>query len=165
MRLKKTLVFTFLLVLVAICLAETKTQQRDREAIAKAEADFQKAMAEHGLEGWLSFFADDAADFTRGEPFSVAKHDMRKRLAKTFDPADQLTWKAAKIEVARSGDLAYSLGTWHLKGKNPKGEEVEQTGKYLTVWKKQTDGSWKVVADTGNVDPPAKKNQGFRQRA
>src|SRR3954454_16694798 len=159
MQLKNFLVFTLLLVSVALCLAETKTQQRDREAIAKAEADFQKAMAENGLEGWLSFFANDAADFTRGEPFSFTKDEMRKRLAKSFDPADQLTWKAAKIEVARSGDLAYSLGTWHHKGKNLKCKEVEQTVKYLTFCKKQTDESWKVVAYTGNVDPPAKKNQ------
>jgi ketosteroid isomerase-like protein len=159
MHLKRVLLVAILAVSAIGCVAETKTQKREREAIAKAEADFQKAMAEHGLEGWLSFFADDAADFTRSEPFSFTKEEMRKRLAKTFDPADQLTWKAAKIEVAQSGDLAYSLGTWHLTGKNPKGEEVEQTGKYLTVWKKQTDGSWKVVADTGNVDPPAKKNQ------
>jgi ketosteroid isomerase-like protein len=159
MHLKRILLVAILALSAIGGLAETKTQNRDREAIAKAEADFQKAMAEHGLEGWLSFFADDAADFTRGEPFSFTKDEMRKRLAKTFDPADRLTWKAAKIDVARSGDLAYSLGTWHLQGKNPKGEEVEQTGKYLTVWKKQTDGSWKVVADTGNVDPPAKKNQ------
>jgi ketosteroid isomerase-like protein len=150
--------FTLLLSVIAYG-ANKKSDEDERKAIARAEADFQKEMAEHGLEGWLSFFADNAADFTRGEPFSFTKDEMRKRLAKTFDPADQLTWKAAKIEVARSGDLAYSLGTWHLKGKNPKGEEVEQTGKYLTVWKKQTDGSWKVVADTGNVDPPAKKAQ------
>jgi ketosteroid isomerase-like protein len=75
-------------------------------------------------------------------------------LEKTFDPADQLTWKAVKIDVADSGDLAYSLGNWQLKGKNAKGEEVTQTGKYITVWKKQKGGSWKVVADTGTVDPP-----------
>jgi ketosteroid isomerase-like protein len=110
------------------------------------------------LEGWLSFFADDTADFVRGGPFTFTKEEMRKHLEKDFDPADQLTWKPVKIEVAKSGDLAYSLGTWQLKGKNPKGEEVEQTGKYLTVWKRQKDGSWKVMADTGNVDPPAKKN-------
>ncbi|MFL6299142.1 MAG: YybH family protein [Terriglobales bacterium] len=157
MHVKRVLLFAILVVSAVGCLAQTKAQERDRQAIAKTEAEFQKARVDRGLEGWLSFFADDTADFTRGKPFSFTKDEMRKRLEKDFDPADQLTWKAARIEVARSGDLAYSLGTWHLKGKNPKGEEVEQTGKYLTVWKKQKDGSWKVVADTGNVDPPAKK--------
>jgi ketosteroid isomerase-like protein len=135
-------------------MAQTKSQERERQAIAKAEADFQTARAEHGLEGWLSFFADDTADFVRGGPFTFTKEDMRKHLESSFDPADHLTWKPVKIDVAKSGDLAYSLGTWQLKGKNPKGEEVTQTGKYITVWKKQKEGRWKVVADTGTVDPP-----------
>ena len=134
--------------------AGKKSQEQDRQAIEKAEANFEKARADRGLEGWLSFFADDTADFVRGGPFTFTKDEMRRRLQKDFDPADQLTWKPVKIEVADSGDLAYSLGTWQLKGKDPKGNDVTQTGKYLTVWKKQKDGSWKVVADTGNVDPP-----------
>src|SRR5256885_3053380 len=134
--------------------AKQSSHERDRQAIAKAEADFEKARAERGLEGWLSFFADDSADFVRGGPFTFTKDEMRQRLEKSFDPADQLTWKPAKIDVAASGDLAYSLGNWQLKGKDPQGNDVTQTGKYITVWKKQKDGSWKVVADTGTVDPP-----------
>ena len=141
----------------ALAATETKNHERDRQAIAKAEADFEKARAEKGLEGWLSFFADDTADFVRGGPFTFTKDEMRQHLEKDFDPADQLTWQPVKIEVAKSGDLAYSLGNWQLKGKDPTGNEVTRTGKYITVWKKQKDGSWKVVADTGTVDPPAKK--------
>src|SRR5436190_16705521 len=131
-----------------------KSQEQERQAIEKAEADFEKARADRGLEGWLSFFADDTADFVRGAPFTFTKEEMRQHLQKSFDPADQLTWQPVKIDVAASGDLAYSLGTWQLKGKNPEGKDVTQTGKYITVWKKQKDGSWKVVADTGTVDPP-----------
>lgn len=144
-----------LLALSTVAYGTNKTsREQARQAITKAEADFEKARAERGLEGWLSFFADDTADFVRGGPFTFTKDEMRKRLQKDFDPADQLTWKPVKIEVADSGDLAYSLGTWQLKGKDPKGNDVTQTGKYITVWKKQKDGSWKVVVDTGTVDPP-----------
>ena len=77
-----------------------KALDRERQAIAKAEADFEKARAEKGLEGWLSFFADDTADFVRGGPFTFTKEEMRKHLEKTFDPADQLTWKPVQIDVA-----------------------------------------------------------------
>jgi len=153
----KTLrVFAALLLLLSTFVygAKKTSREQDRQAIAKAEADFEKARADRGLEGWLSFFADDSADFVRGGPFTFTKDEMRQRLQKDFDPADQLTWKPVKIEVADSGDLAYSLGTWQLKGKDQKDNDVTQTGKYLTVWKKEKDGSWKVVADTGNVDPP-----------
>src|SRR5689334_17852963 len=107
MYLKRVLLFALLVVSAIGCFAETKAQQRDREAIAKAEAEFQQARAEKGLEGWLSFFADDTADFVRGGQFTFTKEEMRKHLEKDFDPADQLTWKPVKIEVAKSGDLAY----------------------------------------------------------
>src|SRR5262249_10247264 len=117
--------------------------EKEKSAIAKAEADFEKARAEKGLEGWMSFFADDTADFVRGGPFTFSKEEMGQRLSKDFDPADKLTWKPVRIDVAASGDLAYSVGTWHLEGKNPAGEWVVQTGKYMTAWKKQKDGSWK----------------------
>src|SRR3954465_1207741 len=117
------------LIAALVYAADMKEQEQERQAIAKAEADFEKARAERGLEGWLSFFADDTADFFRGAPFTFTKEEMRQHLQKTFDPADQLTWKPVKIDVASSGDLAYSLGTWQLKGKDPSGNEVTQTGK------------------------------------
>jgi ketosteroid isomerase-like protein len=157
MKIVRVVVAAVLLVSTLAYAAGKNKQERKRQTIAKTEADFEKARAEKGLDGWLSFFADDTADFVRGNPFTFTKEEMRKHLEKTFDPADQLTWQPVKIDVASSGDLAYSLGNWQLKGKNPKGEEVTQTGKYITVWKKQKDGSWKVVADTGTVDPPAAK--------
>jgi ketosteroid isomerase-like protein len=157
MKIMRVVIGAVLLVSTLAYAAGKKTQERERDAIAKAEADFERARAEKGLDGWLSFFADDTADFVRGGPFTFTKEEMRKRLEKTFDPADQLTWKPVKIDIAASGDLAYSLGNWQLKGKDPKGNDVTQTGKYITVWKKQRDGSWKVVADTGTVDPPAAK--------
>jgi|SRR4051812_26814556 ketosteroid isomerase-like protein len=147
----------FLLASVFAYGAGKKSQEEERRSIAQAEAAFEKTRAERGLEGWLSYFADDAADFVRGGPFTFTKAEMREQLQKTFDPADQLTWEPVKIDVAASGDLGYSLGTWQLKGKDPSGNEVTQTGKYITIWKKQKDGSWKVVADTGTVDPQKKK--------
>jgi ketosteroid isomerase-like protein len=157
MKIFRRVLALVLLVSTVAYAASKKSQEQDRQAIAKAEADFAKARAERGLEGWLSFFADDTADFVRGGPFTFTKEEMRRHLQKSFDPADQLTWKPVKIDVAASADLAYSVGTWQLKGKDAAGNDVTETGKYITVWKKQKDGSWKVVADTGTVDPPAKK--------
>jgi ketosteroid isomerase-like protein len=77
---------------------------------------------------------------------------MRERLSKTWNPNASLQWQPVKIDVAASGDLGYTVGTWQLTGKNHKGEPVSMKGKYMTVWKKQADGAWKVVADMGNAD-------------
>ena len=127
-----------------------------RAALIKAEADFEKARAERGLEGWLSFFADDTANVNVGLPIVIGKAEMRRRLEKEWNPDLKLTWKPAKADIATSGDLGYTFGTWELTGKSLAGEPVHLTGKYATVWKKQADGSWKVVLDLGNVDPARK---------
>lgn len=144
-----------LLFFASIATAQTNVE-RERAALLKAEADFEKARAEKGLEGWLSFFADDTADVAPALPITFGKQAMRKRLEKVWNPNLKLTWKPVKADVGESGDLGYTFGTWELTGKSRSGKDVRLTGKYATVWKKQKDGSWKVVLDLGNTDPPAK---------
>jgi ketosteroid isomerase-like protein len=70
------------------------------------------------------------------------------------DPNLLLKWQPAKVHVAKGRDLGYTLGQWQLFDKTKPGSPVIATGKYLTVWEKQKDKSWKAVADIGNQDPP-----------
>jgi ketosteroid isomerase-like protein len=148
----------FLLVCISsITFAAAKPDlEHERAALLKAEADFEKARAEQGLQGWLSFFADDTADVAPGQPITIGKDAMRRRLEREWNPNLKLTWKPAKADVGASADLGYTFGTWELTGTSRSGEPVHLTGKYSTVWKKQKDGTWKVVLDLGNTDPPAK---------
>jgi ketosteroid isomerase-like protein len=146
----------FLAVLLAISTLngapEKTTFAQEKSALVKAEADFEAARAQKGLEGWLSFFANDSADFPSTGPITFTKAAMRERLSKTWNSNASLQWQPVKVDVAASGDLGYTVGTWQLTGKNRKGEPVSMKGKYMTVWKKQADGAWKVVADMGNAD-------------
>jgi ketosteroid isomerase-like protein len=82
---------------------------------------------------------------------------MQKFFETMFQTKPELTWAATKIEVARSGDLAYSWGAAKVSVKDKKGKATESTAKYVSVWKKQPDGSWKIAIDTMIPDPPAKK--------
>ena len=127
----------------------------DEQAIRQAEADFEAARAAKGLEGWLSFFADDATDIAAGAPIAD-KTAMRARLKKRWNNF-VLKWQPVKVKVARGGDMAFSVGTWQIADKNKPSAGVIGRGKYLTVWGKQKDGSWKVLADTGVEDPAAQK--------
>lgn len=121
------------------------------------DEEFGRASAEKGLEGWLSFFAEDAAIFPRNAPIVRGKSAIREQYAKTHFTPEGLTWKPAAADA--SGDLGYTYGTWQWTGKDADGKPVTQTGKYLTEWKKQKDGTWKVVADFGAPDlpPPPEK--------
>jgi ketosteroid isomerase-like protein len=58
--------------------------------------------------------------------------------------------------MAASGDLGYTYGNYILKSKNKEGKVVASYGKYMSVWKKQKDGSWKVAVDMGNSSPEPK---------
>ena len=71
------------------------------------------------------------------------------------NPGFALSWQLTKAEASRGGDLGYTVGTYVLTLHDPKGEPVTDRGKYVTVWKKQADGSWKVAADIFNSDLPA----------
>ena len=129
----------------------------EREAIIRTEAAFQRARAERGMEGWLEFFADDTALIAPGSELVFSKQAMREKLTREgWNPQLLLEWHPVKVDVAASADIAYSVGTWRMTGTDAKGGKVSLTGKYLTVWKKQADGSWRAVADIGNTDPPAK---------
>lgn len=59
------------------------------------------------------------------------------------------------MEVAKSGDMAYSTGTYEYSMTDPTGKPVNDHGKYLAVWEKQKDSSWKCGANMWSSDLPA----------
>jgi ketosteroid isomerase-like protein len=68
---------------------------------------------------------------------------------------DNIEWHANKVGVSRSSDLGYTSGTTGMTFKDASGKTVVYKGKYLTVWKKQANGEWKVLYDMFNSDLPA----------
>jgi ketosteroid isomerase-like protein len=69
-------------------------------------------------------------------------------------PAVALNWQPVFANVSASGDLGYTFGTYELSFDGPDGVRIVDNGKYMTVWKKGTDGSWKVAADMFNTSLP-----------
>ncbi len=64
-----------------------------------------------------------------------------------------LTWIPSGGDVAASGDLGYTWGTYEYRSKNAQGQAVVGFGKYTTIWKRQADGDWRAVLDMGNQSP------------
>jgi ketosteroid isomerase-like protein len=69
-------------------------------------------------------------------------------------PRFHLSWQITKVEVSRSGDLAYVQSIYQAALEDIKGQQATERGKVVTVWKKQGDGTWKAVADISNTDSP-----------
>lgn len=61
-----------------------------------------------------------------------------------------LTWHPVYAAAAGSGDLGFTIGEYIATGRGPSGAAVQRFGKYLTVWQRQHDGTWKFVIDGGN---------------
>ncbi|WP_460735630.1 YybH family protein [Lysobacter tyrosinilyticus] len=69
-------------------------------------------------------------------------------------PGFALSWQTGKVEVARAGDIAYTLGSYQLTVNDANGKPIVDRGKYVTIWRKQPDGGWKSIVDTFNTDLP-----------
>ena len=125
----------------------------DASALLKMESEFQKATAEKGWDGYVTFLADDSVELPNGESAVKGKEAIRKYLGE-WTPGMSLTWKPTGSDMAASGDLGYTYGEYTFKSKDKDGHPVVRYGKYMTVWKKQKDGSWKAAVDMGNNAPP-----------
>jgi uncharacterized protein (TIGR02246 family) len=147
-----------LLLLVSACGEQTPpdTRAADGRAIRELDDQWSKTAAAKDLEGTVSYYSDDASVLFPGAPIATDKQAIRALWISLLAPAAPVSWQPNKVEVARSGDLAYAMGVYQGTTKDSQGKLVADHGKYVEVWKKQADGKWKTVADIANSDlPPA----------
>jgi ketosteroid isomerase-like protein len=126
------------------------------QAVKNADAQLSKAAGAHDLTTLLSYYANDAVALPANEELLTNRSDIQKSWIARLAPGVSLSWTPMYVEAAKSGDLAYILGSYTRTTKPAKGTPATDRGKYLAVWKKQADGSWKVEADMFNSDLPAK---------
>lgn len=124
-------------------------------SIVRAEREFMDDVARRRLEGWVDHFADSAATFPPGKLVNVGRAPIRKGMAATFaDSSVHVAWYPVYASVAASGDLGYTWGYYRWTSRDDKGVPAPPAdGKYLTIWRRDASGRWKVVVDTGNQGP------------
>ena len=128
------------------------TRKADEAAIRTASSDWSKASQSKDLDKATSYYADEAVYFTNNGARVKGKDAIKMAWKPMLEtPGPGLTFETTYVEVARSGDLAYEYGTYDLKTEAKKGKVADEKGKYVVVWKKQADGSWKAVADIDNI--------------
>jgi ketosteroid isomerase-like protein len=80
--------------------------------------------------------------------------DQVREFYRAQTPGSTLNWQPVFADGAESGELAVTVGESVFTGRGPTGAVVQRFGKYLTVWKRQPDGSWKFLVDGGSASPP-----------
>ena len=124
-----------------------------KDLLFQLEAEFAEAVAKDGNAAFVVYMADDGVELDDGGGIST-RDNMRKQDA--WPKGSTLTWKPVGGDMAASGDLGYTYGNFVFKSKNRDGQPTVHYGKYTSIWKKQKDGSWKVVVDMGNSSPAPK---------
>lgn len=127
-----------------------------RERLMQADRDFDRATAEAGADGWVSYFAEDGLMFGNDGRITAGTRAIREAMEPVFaNPDFSVRWEPVDADVSRADDLGYTHGKYTLTTTNAEGEPVTLYGKYVTIWKKQPDGAWRVVADIGTAPRPA----------
>lgn len=125
------------------------------EAVRAADIAWEKAFSGRDTTAAIAAIEPTGSVLAPNGPIATGPEAIRAVFAGWYAmPAMTLHWQLAAVEAARSGDLAYSRGTYELTFNDPKGKPVTDHGKYATVWRKQADGTWKVVLDMFNSDLP-----------
>ena len=129
----------------------------DEKAIRDADEAWSNAAAAKDVDKTVAFYSDDAVVMPPNAERLTTKEGIRKIWKDMLTDA-KVSWKSTKVEVAKSGDIAFSSGTYEVTMNDVvTGKPVNDHGKYLAVWEKQTDGTWKCGADIWNSDIPLTK--------
>ena len=128
---------------------KTNPNEPATDAVTRTAQEILAALEARDSAKVASYYAPDAVIATPGRPAARGGEAVSKAIRNDIaDPNFKISVSDEKTEVAGSGDLAYRRGTLKITYTNPQTKQAENgAGTYLTVFRKQADGSWKVVED------------------
>ncbi len=143
------------LALVSLTFASAASEV-DTKALRDLDAQWSAAAGAKDLDKTVSYYSNDAIVMPPNASAATTRESIRSAWKEMLtSPGAAISWKATKVEVAKSGDLAYVSGTYEETMTDANGKPVKDRGKHIEIFKKQADRTWKVVADIWNSDLPA----------
>ena len=126
--------------------------EQEKQSLLQADRDFSALSVKKGSRVAFDRFMADSAVMLRpnAEPF------RGREAIRSLFPARStgtLAWEPYFADIAAAGDLGYTLGAYTYTFTDTEGKERVGAGNYITIWKKQSDGTWKYVFDTGQEGP------------
>ena len=125
------------------------------EAIRAADAAWSQAFSARDTTAAVAAVESTGSVAAPNAPIATGSQAIRALFEGFYAlPAMTIHWQPTVVQASRSGELGFTLGAYELSFNDPKGKPVSDKGKYVTVWRKQADGTWKVVVDEFNSDQP-----------
>jgi ketosteroid isomerase-like protein len=126
-------------------------QKNDPAILITTDQAFSRMSTEKGLNAAFIFYAADSTVIMRdGKLPIIGKNEMTRIYMARPDTGMILKWNPVRADISQSDDLGYTFGDWELYLKD---KDTTLYGNYVSVWKKQADGSWKFILDTGVNTP------------
>ena len=149
------IVATLLVLAVSGCAPQVDVGA-ERTALLRTDKEWAEVAATSDVERLLSFWTEDAVIYPAGAPAVVGKEAIREFIHRSHSlPGFSVSWEPTQAVVSDSGDIGYTLGTTEFTVNDAEGKLISSRGKYVLIWKKQADGSWKCAVDILNFDQPA----------
>ena len=124
--------------------------EAERQTLLDLDVAFMQDVAAGGAEAWTSYFAEDGRMFA-ADGWVVGREAILEHMTAVFsDSTLALRWKPDLADVSMIGDMGYTIGTYRLSTGSGATRSDVVVGTYLTIWRKEADGTWKVAVDIGN---------------
>jgi ketosteroid isomerase-like protein len=128
--------------------------KRYNQSLMDVDRIFYKVSTQKGLGRAFIDFADDSVIIIRDNEFPIiGKVELAKYYLYHENDIKSLYWDPIRAESSNDGLQGYTFGRWEYQDADKKGKRVTKYGDYLTVWKRQKDGSWKYIYDGGGSTP------------
>jgi len=127
--------------------SQQSSNETYKQQIYKTEKAFEKMASDKGIAEAFYFFADENAVILRANDSIIKGKENIKKFYDKKPKNATVNWTADFIEVSADGTLGYTYGKYSWKIKKEDGSTTESKGVFHTIWKKQTDNSWKYVWD------------------
>jgi ketosteroid isomerase-like protein len=131
-----------------------------QELLSK-DIEFSEYCVKNGInESFTNYIADDGVLLRPNHHPVVGKDSVIKLLNNKNKNNLTMRWKPSYAFVAKSGELGYTYGVYELSDAAPDGAVISSSGTYVSIWKKDSSGNWKLALDCGNEGlAPVKKNK------
>ncbi|MEO5500778.1 MAG: hypothetical protein ABIR31_04980 [Ginsengibacter sp.] len=147
---KKNLVPIFLLLIFSLSACDTQPdvtvkKTADVQEIINADKAFSDMSRQLGMKkAFIQYIGKEGALLRPGH-MPIVGADAIDFLTQINDTAYTISWVPSNGDIASSGDIGYTYGMYTLVT-----ADTTLKGTYVSIWKKQTDGDWKFVLDSGN---------------
>lgn len=131
----------------------------DVDALRSADAALSEAVANKNLEHIVAHYAHDASIPPVAEPIVTGRQAVREEWEHILSIPGFQSTTTTMVEVSRAGDLGYTQGTYSTTFNLQDGTTGMEHGKWVSIWRKQADGTWKVAVEIYNTDEPPPSHQ------